>query len=42
MDTTKASTRQARGDNGTGPAQARQGQCDGCVMTEVMREREED
>ncbi len=35
-----ASTRQGQGGNGAGPAQARQGQCNNGVMTEVTRERE--
>jgi hypothetical protein len=30
-------TRQGQGNDGTGPAQARQGQCNSGVMSEVMR-----
>jgi hypothetical protein len=41
-DMMKASTRQAQGDDGTRPAQARQRQCNNCVATEVTREREND
>jgi hypothetical protein len=40
MDTTKVLMRQAQGDNGARLAQARKGQCDKCVATEVTRERE--
>ncbi len=36
---TKASIRQGQRDNGTGQAQARQGQCDNDITTEVTRER---
>ncbi len=39
-DMTIALARQGRGDNGTRPAQARQGRCNGGIITEVTRERE--
>jgi hypothetical protein len=35
-----ALTAQGQGDNGAGPAQARQGQYNNSVTTEVTRERE--
>jgi hypothetical protein len=38
-DTTKAWTRLGQGVDGARPAQARQGQCNYCVTTEVTRER---
>jgi hypothetical protein len=38
VDTMIALTRQGQGDDGAGPAQARQGHCNNSVMTEVMRE----
>ncbi len=39
-DMTIALTRQGQGGNGARPAQARQGQCNDGVTTEVTRERE--
>jgi hypothetical protein len=42
MDMTKALTMRAQRDDGAGPAQARRGQCNDCVVTEVMRERKDD
>jgi hypothetical protein len=39
-DTLMALTRRGQGDNGTGPAQVRQGQCNDDVTTEVTWERE--
>jgi hypothetical protein len=36
---TKASIRQEQGDDGTGPTQARQAQCNNGISTEVTRER---
>jgi hypothetical protein len=38
-DTMMALTRQGQGDDGAGPAQARQGQCNKGSTTELMRER---
>jgi hypothetical protein len=38
-DTLIALMRQGQGDDGTGPAQARRGQCDNGVTTEVTGER---
>ncbi len=39
-DTTIASTRGGQGDDGAGPAQARQGQCNVGITTEVTTDRE--
>jgi hypothetical protein len=39
-DTMIALTRQGQGDHGAGPAQARQGQCNDGITTELTRERE--
>jgi hypothetical protein len=36
---TIAPTRQGQGEDGTGPAQVRQGQCGNGVNTELTRER---
>jgi hypothetical protein len=40
MDRKKASMTQVLEDDDAGPAQARQGRCNICVVTEVTRERE--
>jgi hypothetical protein len=39
-DTTIASTKPMQGDNGAGPVQTRQGQCNNGITTEETRERE--